>query len=190
MSWQHYKKSPCLGTNFLKLIGGDVFQPCNNTVTRCTPSTNRTSLQVHRRTAATCEYECVNLYNTGREKGAYISAILACTISSTYADAFYAQHTSNIKNKLMQSNHLSWNLYLLGQFVAFNLNPHTISMYMTVRHNHTNHVTTAPESEEKILIIMDYKYSTSVTNFTTPTPSARLPMTCNGPKNMLINHDE
>jgi len=24
-----------------------------------------------------------------------------------------------------------------------------------VRYNHTNHVTTAPESEEKILIIMD-----------------------------------
>jgi len=118
MSWQHHKKSPCLGTNFLKLIGSDIFQPCNNTVTRRTPSTNRTSLQVHRRTAATCEYERVNLYNTGREKGTYISAILACTISSNYAGACYAQHKSNIKNKLMQSNHFSSNLYLLGQFVG------------------------------------------------------------------------
>lgn len=156
MSWQHYEKSPSLGTNFLKLIGSDVFQPCNNTVTWRTPSTNRTSLQVHRRTAATCENERVNLYNTWREKGTYISAILACTISSIYADAHYGQCKSNIKNKLMQSNHLSWNLYLLGEFVSLNLNPHTVSMYMIiVSHNHTNHVTIEPECEEKILIIMD-----------------------------------
>jgi len=58
---------------------------------------------------------------------------------------------------------------------------------MIVRHNHTNYLTNAPQSEKKkILIIMDWQYSTSVTSFASPTPSAKLPITRNGPKARLL----